>query len=160
MHIFNISNPSSPQYVSTFAHVRSCDPVVVNDSVAFVTLRSGNACGGFSNQLDIIDIKNLYNPFLIRSYSMMNPHGLGLDETTLFICEGEYGLKIFDAADIHSIDGHMIKFYQDLHAYDVIPHEDVLILIGNDGLYQYDYSDLADIRLLSQMPIEPVSEKE
>ena len=37
----------------------SCDPVVVQGDYAFVTLRGGTECQGFSNQLDIIDISTL-----------------------------------------------------------------------------------------------------
>jgi hypothetical protein len=158
MHIYDVSDPSAPQYISTFAHVRTCDPVVVNDSLAFVTLRSGTACEGFTNQLDVIDIKNLYNPLLIKSYPMLNPHGLGLDSATLFICEGSYGLKVFDASDIYNIDQHLLKFMENIHAFDVIPYNKILIMIGEDGLYQYDYSNLNDIRLLSQIFIVPATE--
>lgn len=153
MHIFNVSEPASPQYVSTFAHVNSCDPVVVNDSLAFVTLRSGNACQGFSNELDIIDIKNLNNPVLLTTYSMISPYGLGLDGSSLFVCEGTNGLKIFNASDIYNLNNHLVKFYTDIHAYDVIPFNKNLIMIGDDGLYQFDYSDLENIKLLSQISV-------
>jgi hypothetical protein len=158
MYIYDISEPSAPEYMSTFAHVTSCDPVVVNDEFAFVTLRSGTECQGYTNQLDVIDIKNLYNPQLIKSYAMENPHGLGLDGDALFICEGDYGLKIFNASDIETIDENLIKYYKEIHAYDVIPYNDNLIMIGMDGLYQYDYSSLDNVQLLSQLPIVQVNE--
>ena len=153
MYIYDISEPSAPEFMSTFAHVNSCDPVVVNEDYAFVTLRSGTECDGFTNQLDIIDISNLYNPFLIKTYPMKNPHGLGLDGDALFICEGEWGLKIFNASDINTITSNQIKHYTEMHSYDVIPFNDNLIMIGRDGLYQYDYSSLENIQLLSHLPI-------
>jgi hypothetical protein len=139
--------------MSTFEHVTSCDPVVVNDDYAFVTLRSGTVCQGFTNQLDVIDISNLNNPYLVKSYPMTNPHGLGLDGDALFICEGDWGLKIFNASDINTIADNLIKHYTDMHSYDVIPYNDNLIMIGMDGLYQYDYSSLENIQLLSHLPI-------
>jgi hypothetical protein len=153
MHIYDISEPESPVYISTFAHVTSCDPVVVRDTVAFVTLRSGTECQGYTNQLDVIDIRNLYNPTLIKSYPMTNPHGLGIDNEALFICEGDYGLKVFNAEDIYSIDQNLIKYYKEMHAFDVIPFNNILIMIGQDGLYQFDYADLKDITPLSHIPI-------
>ena len=153
MYIYDISEPATPEYMSTFAHVTSCDPVVVNDEYAFVTLRSGTPCQGFTNQLDVIDIKNLYNPQLVKSYPMENPHGLGLDGDALFICEGDYGLKIFNSSDIETIDENLIKYYKDINAFDVIPYNDNLIMIGMDGLYQYNYSSLENIQLLSHLPI-------
>ena len=160
MHIFNVSEPTSPQYISTFSHVNSCDPVVVNDSLAFVTLRSGNACQGFSNELDIIDIKNLYNPVLLTTYSMLSPYGLGLDGQTLFICEGTNGLKVFNSDNIYALNSGLVKFYSDISAYDVIPINKDLILIGDDGLYQFDYSNLDDIKLLSRISVTPDSGNE
>lgn len=153
MHIYDISNRNDPKYMSTFAHVTSCDPVVVNDTIAYVTLRSGNECQGFTNQLDIIDIKNLYNPQLIVTYQMQNPHGLGIDGDALFICEGMYGLKIFNASDIYTIDENLIHHYTEMDAFDVIPYNNTLMMIGQDGLYQYDYTDLDDIKFLSQIDI-------
>ncbi len=153
MYIYDISEPSAPEFMSTFAHVNSCDPVVVNEDYAFVTLRSGTECEGFTNQLDVIDISNLYNPRLIKTYPMQNPHGLGLDGDALFICEGEWGLKIFNASDVNAITSNQIKHYTDMHSYDVIPFNDNLIMIGRDGLYQYDYSSLENIQLLSHLPI-------
>jgi hypothetical protein len=153
MHIYDISNPESPLHISTFSHVTTCDPVVVQDTIAYVTLRSGTECQGFTNQLDVLNIKDLHNPSLIKSYPMTNPHGLGIDGNALFICEGEFGLKVFDAADVYSIDKHLVKNYKELHAYDVIPFNELLIMIGEDGLFQYDYSSLENIRFLSHIPI-------
>ena len=46
MFIFDNSNPRLPVYQSSFMHMTACDPVVVNDDYAFVTLRSGNQCQG------------------------------------------------------------------------------------------------------------------
>jgi hypothetical protein len=84
---------------------------------------------------------------------MKNPHGLGLDGDVLFICEGDFGLKIYNASDINEIDQNLVKHYTDMHAYDVIPYNNNLIMIGTDGLYQYDYTLLEDIKLLSHLPI-------
>lgn len=153
MHIYDNATPTEPVYISSFLHVTTCDPVVVNDQYAYVTLRSGNACNGFTNQLDVINIENLNNPYLVKSYSMQNPHGLGLDGQTLFITEGEFGLKVFDATDPSTIDANLIKQFQDIHGYDVIPNNGVLMMIGDDGLYQYDYRDIENIELLSVIPV-------
>jgi len=153
MHIYDNATPTEPVYISSFLHVTTCDPVVVNDQYAYVTLRSGNACNGFTNQLDVINIEDLNNPYLVKSYSMQNPHGLGLDGQTLFITEGEFGLKVFDATDPNTIDDNLIKQFQDIHGYDVIPNNGVLMMIGDDGLYQYDYRDIENIELLSVIPV-------
>jgi hypothetical protein len=156
MFIFDSSNPASPMYKSSFMHVTACDPVVANDDYAFVTLRSGTECEGFTNQLDVINIENMNSPRLVKSYPMQNPHGLGIDENTLFICEGEFGLKVFNISDINAISSNQIAHFEGIHAFDVIPYQKVLIMVGEGGLYQYDYSDLENITLLSSISITGV----
>ena len=156
MFIYDNANPENPTYVSSFTHATSCDPVVANDSLAYVTLRTGNTCQGIQNQLDVLDVRDVYNPMLMTSYQMENPHGLGIDAHVLFLCEGEYGLKVFDTSDSYAIDRHLLAHFKDIHAFDVIPLNGVLIVIGDDGIYQYDYSDLTNIHLLSKLTVAAV----
>ena len=154
MIIYDNNNPDMPVRLSTFEHIVSCDPVVVEDEIAYVTLRGGTGCRtGFTNQLDVIDISDLTNPKLITSYPMTNPHGLGIDQGILFICEGNAGLKIFDASDINKITDNLLAYFGEIHAFDVIPYRDNLLMVGEDGLYQYDYSDPENIEFLSMIPI-------
>ncbi len=151
MYIMDISSPESPVQISRYQHVTSCDPVVVDDRYAYVTLRTENTCARGVNELQVIDISDLASPTLVKSYSMSNPHGLGIDDATLFICDGDAGLKAFDATNILQIDQHLLAHYDGIHAYDVIPFNDVLMMIGKDGIFQYDYSDPNDIRMLSKI---------
>jgi hypothetical protein len=153
MHIFDLAQPESPAKLSTYSHVRSCDPVVVEGDFAYVTLRSGTTCQGFTNQLEVIDITNLLSPKLVKTYPMTNPGGLGIDNGTLFICDGADGLKVFDATDNLNIT--KVAQYKDLQAVDLIPLGGIAMVIGNNGLYQYDYSDLNNIKLLSTLVITP-----
>lgn len=151
MHILNNTDPQNPVLLSTFSHIYSCDPVVVQGDRAYVTLRSNNTCNGFTNELDVVDISDLANPQLLTTYAMENPHGLGIDGNSLFVCEGEGGLKVFDASDDYKINENLLLRLTTFDAYDVIPFEDILYLIGEDGLYLFDYSDINDIRMLSQL---------
>ncbi len=149
MLIYGLENPSSPNFISNFNHATSCDPVVVEGKYAYVTLRGGSACGGWSDQLDVIDIENIESPSLVATYPMTSPGGLGVKNDVIFICDGPDGLKIYDAADKHSIDQNQLAHYPDVKAYDVIPLGDVLMAIAEDGLYQYDFSNPENIQLLS-----------
>ncbi len=151
--IYDISDPINPIKLSQYSHITSCDPVVVADTLAYVTLRSGNNCGGTTNRLDVINIANLSSPTLLKSYGLTNPHGLGIDNNTLFICDGDAGLKIYDTSDPLTISSHKIASFSDIHAFDVIPFNEVLMLIGENGLYQYNYSDLENIELISTINI-------
>ncbi|MBC7922830.1 MAG: hypothetical protein H7Z75_17265 [Ferruginibacter sp.] len=153
MHIYDNRNPEKPELLSTYQHVRSCDPVVVEGDYAYVTLRSGTACQGFTNQLEVLDISDLRKPTPVKIYPMQNPHGLGIDRATLFLCEGTHGLKVFNAKDVRQIDQNLLAHFKDLDAYDVIPLGEVLLVVGKKGLYQYDYSDPKKLKLLSVIPV-------
>jgi hypothetical protein len=153
MHIYNIQDPSNPEFISMFRHASSCDPVVVEGNYAYVTLRAGNLCGDSKSQLDVIDFSDILNPEQVAEYLMDEPYGLGIDDTLLFVCDGAAGLKVYNAADPLTIDHHKLAQYSNIHAFDVIPLGTVLVMIGTDGLYQYDYSNPSDIRQLSIIPI-------
>jgi len=151
MYIYDITSPAQPAFLSVFTHVVSCDPVVADDRYAYVTLRSVNGfCGRFTNQLDIIDIQNLRNPFLVTSYGMNSPKGLGIDGNTLFLCDD--GLKVYDVSDANNLD---LKYHFFIEANDVIPYQGNLMVIGADGLYQYDYTGDTVI-FASKIPIIPI----
>ncbi|MCI5057367.1 MAG: hypothetical protein MRY83_14730 [Flavobacteriales bacterium] len=154
MYIYDVSN-CSPTYVSTFDHAEACDPVVVDGDYAYVTLRTGNRCTGWQNELDVVSIENLKNPYLVNEFDMTNPHGLGVDseQKLLFLCDGNDGLKIFDTTSPGTCGYNSIKHYANIHAYDVIPLDGLLMMIGDDGLYQYDYTDVNNIQLLSVIPV-------
>ncbi len=156
MSIFSTENPTNPAWLSTFEHVRACDPVTAQDNYAYVTLRNSmeNPCGPFwNNQLDVIDISNPQYPRLIHSFNMYNPHGLGIDGDVLFIADGTQGLKVFDASSPTSVGKRQIAHFPEMDGYDVIAANGVLTFVGKDGIAQYDYSDVEDIQLLSTIPV-------
>ncbi len=155
MYIFDNSNPSAPNLLSKFEHARACDPVFVKDNYAYVTLRSGTECEGFTNQLDLIDITNLTSPFLVKTFQMQNPHGLSISGNNLFLCEGAFGLKSFDITDPTTLGQHLLDHEANLHAFDAISlngQQSLLMVIGEDGLYQYNTEDPADLKFLSKIP--------
>jgi len=157
MIIWDIKNPQAPVRLSTYNHLRSCDPVIVDDTLAYVTLRTGTNCGGSVNALDVVNIKNLSSPKVVWSYPMVNPHGLGKDGDLLFICDGTAGLKVYNASDPKTITSNLIYSYPNIKAYDVIPIGTVLVLISDEGLFQYSYSNIQNISLLSTIPIVKVN---
>jgi hypothetical protein len=152
MFVYDITNPTTPIRLSSFAHARSCDPVIADNNNAFVTLRSGTACQGFNNQLDVLDITNITNPVLKKTYPMTNPHGLSKDGNTLIICDGGAGVKFYNAADINNLA--LLKTISGMEAYDVIAQNGWALVVAKDGLYQYDYSTLSNIKLLSKLTVQ------
>lgn len=151
MLIYGTTNPNAPDYISSVNHLTACDPVVVQDNYCYVTIRSGTTCMGELNQLDVIDISDIYQPVLKQSFQLTNPHGLGIDGNNLFICDGDAGLKIFNATNPLTCGDNLIKKFGNIQATDVIPFNNTAIVIGDDGIYQYDYNDINNLTLLSSI---------
>ena len=83
---------------------------------------------------------------------MDDPYGLGLDNGMLFVCDGKSGLKVYDITNTPTLS---LKYhYSSLNAFDVIPDNNLLILIGSTGVYQYDYSDPQNLVQLSYIPMQ------
>lgn len=151
LYVYSVADPQRPKYLGEQRHVYSCDPVVVQEGVAFVTLRSGQpGCPRGEDELRVYDVSDPTRPRLRRTYPMRSPSGLGVDGRLLFVVDGTAGLKVFDATD--PLQLRLREILPDLRGYDVIPNRGVLIVSANHGLYQYDYSN-GPLRLLSQIPI-------
>lgn len=151
MLIYSVEDPLKPEFMSMIQHAFGCDPVVVEDDIAYVTVHSGNLCGQNTNELIIVDVSDVKMPKHIVSYSMTKPKGLGIDEGTLFVCDD--GLKVFNASEPQKIMANQLAHYSGMEGYDVIPYNDVLMMIADDGLYQYDYSDPENIEEISKINV-------
>ena len=151
MYIFDVAQPQSPAPVAYYEHVVSCDPVVVADRYAYVTLRNGRSCGGGPNQLQVIDLTTLSQPTLARSYPMSGPQGLGADGNRLFVCDADE-LKVFDTSQAPLL---IPQQSFPVKVVDVIPDDGTLLAIGAAGLYQYRYTG-ATLEQLSMLPITPL----
>ncbi|MEY4885399.1 MAG: hypothetical protein RL151_708 [Bacteroidota bacterium] len=139
MFIYDITDLDNPKKLGQFTHARACDPVVADDTHAYVTLRSNNRCAGFLNQLDVLDINNLSSPKLLKTYTFTEPAGLGKDGNLLFICDGKDGLKILDASK--PTDIKPVKTITGMEAFDVIAWKGIAILTAKDGLHLINYSN-------------------
>ena len=151
MLIYSLEDPLAPKYRSSVSHVFGCDPVVVEDDLAYVTVHSGNTCGQNTNELMLIDVSDVDQPNLLVTYGMKCPKGLGIDNGTLFLCDE--GLKVFNAKDPMTLMANQLVHYAGMEGYDVIPFKNTLMMIADDGLYQYDYSNLQAISQLSKLPM-------
>jgi hypothetical protein len=151
MYIYDISSPSAPSQLSVYWHATACDPVVVEGDYAFVTLREGELCPRGVNRLEVVDVEDLTRPSKVKFYEMINPHGLGIDNGMLFVSEGKHGLKVLDASDPYNVKE--LRHIKDIETYDVIPMDGVLMITGDSGIIQYDYSDIDNLELLSVIPV-------
>lgn len=135
MQIYDVAKPNQPRFLSSYVHITSCDPVVVQDDYAYVTLRSGLSCEQGLDQLDILDVSDPSQPTLQRSIPMQNPHGLGVSGKDLFICEGDYGLKYFSLDN--PLEPQLHLRLDQIQSEDVIIRGDLLIVTGKEGVNQY-----------------------
>jgi hypothetical protein len=138
VYIYDISDPANPVHQSTYWHASGCDPVVVLGNYAYVTLREGFSCGNpFDiNVLDVVDVSNVREPFLVNQVSMTNPRGLGLGcNNKLYVCEGPTGFVQFDVSD--PANPVYERSYTEYFANDMIIKDDLLIVTGEEGVYQY-----------------------
>jgi hypothetical protein len=149
MMIYSISNPDLPKYVSGFAHMRGCDPVIADGDYAFITIRSGAVCGGFLNQMDVVNIKNLPVTQFVKSYPFSNPQGLSKDGNTIFLCDGDQGLRVLNAANVNTIS--QTAQIKDFDAYDVIAENGLAIVTAKGGIYFIDYSNMNNVHVKSKI---------
>lgn len=144
LYIYSVADPIKPVKESSITHLRACDPVVSNDSVSYVTLRSGNgSCGSLKNVLNIYNVKDSKNPTLVKEVTMKSPWGLGLKGKALYICEAENGLQVYDLTDPYNpVKKSEVK--GDSY-FDVIPYDDILIAWIDKGITFFDISDPLNI---------------
>jgi len=150
VYIYSLDDPAKPSKIGEFQHGRACDPVIADQTYAYVTLRSGTTCGGSANELDVLNAQDLSQVSMLKSYPMTNPSGLGKDGSVLFICDGP-DVKVFDASDPSSLK--QLTTIPVSAAYDVIAYNHLLLVASPTGLDQYDYSDPSHIVALSHLSI-------
>ena len=152
MFIYDVSDPENPAQLGQFSHGRACDPVITDGKFAYVTLHAGTECGGSDNELNVINIQDLMNPGLVKSYPMTKPGGLSKDGNLLFICDGTSGVKLYNASDPNNIK--LVNQIESKEPYDVIAGNNIALVVAKNGLYQYDYSNPNNIRQLSVISVK------
>ena len=160
LYIYDINSNGVPVFASTYSYdniaVQPCDPVVAQGNYAYVTLSSDfdAGCGRVRsvNRLYIFDVTDTRSPKLVSDHNMIKPKGLGIDGDVLFVCDDWAGLKVFDVSDKEDIS--LVHHFSGFTTYDVIPLGGLLLVVGPENVYQYDYTDLQNMRLLSTIPIK------
>ena len=134
MYIYRLDNPADPDQIAHFEHVVSCDPVVSDGEYAYVTLNSDAIrCNRGSNVLQILDLADMNNPLLIKTFDMNSPKGLAIRNDSLWVCDD--GIKILDVSKVSTISE--LNHFKGLDSYDVILDEDRAIVVGENGLVQF-----------------------
>ncbi len=158
MYIYTIDDDGIPMFRSETSYndlgPESCfsDPISANSKYAYSTLANNsntfNEADGcwrpaLQDQMRVYDIEDLDNPVHVNTIFMQEPKGIAMDGDVLFVCEANDGLTIFDIAD-----GDMpeeLYHFPNFKAYDVIPTNGLCMIVGQDTLHQFDYSDLSNV---------------
>ncbi|HEY0432781.1 MAG TPA: hypothetical protein VGC95_02840 [Chitinophagaceae bacterium] len=151
MFVYDISDPTNLTNLGQFTHARSCDPVIADDDYAYVTLRNGSTCGGYTNELDVLNISDVLAPTIVKIYPLTNPRGLTKDGSLLFICDGVSGVKMYDASNPAGLKLKTVA--GGFEANDVIAWNKRLIVTAADGLYQFGYADGEHLTQLSHLVV-------
>jgi hypothetical protein len=148
--IYDIEDGKDPQYRGEFEHVESCDPVVVDGNRAYVALRGEGPCGGRMNQMDILDVSDVTHPRRIDSYDNVNsPFGLAARNGTVILADGPSGLRTLDASNPRRVV--QCSILDDITPFDVIWHNDILIVTADEGFFIFDASDPCNPRKFGRL---------
>ncbi len=138
MYICSLGEPEHPKVESRVQHLRSCDPVVVQGTTAYVTLRAGVICGGNFNLLIVYDVTDMANPKAVKQLPLTTPYGLGVAGDALYVCDAVQGLLVYDIRSPrdpklqHRISINNASFR------DVIPYRGTLVAQLTNGVSFYD----------------------
>ena len=150
MHIYDISQPATPVFVSLYTHILACDPVVAQGTTAYVTLHTTRTCRNnttTANQLEVVDISNPSAPQVLNIYNLDGPEGMGIDGNVLMVCDANT-LRAFDSTQPANLQplGTLPIAVQ-----DVIMLGGSLIAVGTRTLYLIDYTDPQHLHITAQI---------
>lgn len=152
--IYSIANPVKAEHLVTIKDILGCNPVAVENDKAYITTHPNNFSGEKVNQLIVYDISDPKTPKELISYDMTKPKGLAIDNGTLFVCDD--GLKVFNAANPLTIMAPENLYFhkQEIEGYNLLVYNKLLIVFADDGIYQYDFTDVRDIKPLSYIKVK------
>ncbi len=150
IYVVDITDPVHPVLKARSEYLTfRCDPVIARDSVAYSTTKTGRGCNGNSqpaNTLQVIDIRNENDLNTVNVLSLNEPNGLAFDGNTLFVCDGSYGLRVYDITQAYyPVE---IERVTSINAVDVIADNNLLIVSSPAGYSFFDYSDISNIHLV------------
>ncbi len=149
MYIYSLADPAHPAKLAQATHVRACDPVVANDSLAYVTVRSSSRCGGNMSALIVYDVKYILQPIQRNAVPMTSPWGLGMKGNRLYVCNGENGMNIYDITD--PIYPKLLKQLAGETFYDVIIADDLMVCMIQGGTALYTLGANDDVNLMAKI---------
>ena len=139
MYIIDRRDAADPKLAGSVDHFRACDPVVVRDSTAWVTLRAGNLCGSAADELWTIAVNDPYHPKLLHTTAVKTPYGLAVQDSLLFVANGYNGYSLY------RVNGEeepvMVKYWEKPAAKDFIWSGNRLFIMDFNGVHIVNVTD-------------------
>ena len=132
MYIIDRSDGAHPKLSGSVDHFRACDPVVVQDSTAWVTLRSGGFCGTSSDELWTVAVTDPYHPQLLHTTAAPTPYGLVVRDSLLYVANGNNGFSLYR---VKTGEPLLIKQWATFAAKDFIWKDTRLFVMAFSAVY-------------------------
>lgn len=161
MYIYKINTNGIPERQSNTEYnqifgteICTSDPIVVRNNIAYVTLSTiTRLCNSFKyeNELRVYDIDDIESAKLLKTISVPSPRGLGLGKKHLFVCSDTDGLVVLNIED--ALNPKIVKTIGGFSGYDLIVDDNLLIIVTDKALLQYDISDETNIKELGKIKL-------
>jgi hypothetical protein len=152
MYEYDITNPDNPINPKYVQHLTSCDPVVANDSLAFVTLRSGSGCNGVTNQMQVYSLAGgLRNNTYLYQMPFNNPRGLALSNNNVYVCDAASGMGIVNISSKVQLATRVNYKPAGISFFDVIPFNNYLIAQTASGLCYLDITNATKPTIICEL---------
>lgn len=149
MYVLDRMNPASPKKVCTLQHFQAYDPVVVQDTVAYVTLRAGNWGGNAKDVLLVVSVANPKSAYVLNEVSTFTPYGLAVADTLVYVSNGNNGFTLFNVADPGKVT--QIKYWNTPATKDFIWIGDILYVMAFSNVMIYNVDDPESPLLLAKI---------
>jgi hypothetical protein len=151
MDQYNITNPDKPSNKVFVQHVTGCDPVVANDSMAWLTILGGTNCRGSINEMQVFSLNASLNSMqLLYKINMSSPRGLGLHGNYVYVCDFSNGIHVFPCSKINTGNSDIYKL-PNTNFLDLIPYNTYLICQTNRGIVYLDVADPKQPKFISEI---------
>lgn len=153
LYILDISTPHTPILLSktdrSIQFFNGCDPVVVQDNIAYSTIKViQNVCGDWNSRsaLLVYDVTNKRNPREIGDYPLNEPNGLGLFNQYLFVCDaGSDEVRVFDISEPNALVELPELAIPITNPVDIIINNGKMIVSAQTYFQIYNITDVRDI---------------
>ncbi len=128
MYVIDRINGATPAMIGSLQHFQACDPVVVQDTTAYVTLRSGNGCGAAADELLTISVADPVKPRLLHEDTTVTPYGLAVGDSLLYVANGYAGYSLYRIGN--GANAEVVKRWEKPAVKDFILSGDRLYIMG------------------------------